>query len=53
MLVAAVAFVFVAFGHLEIAHRYPKGGGGVAAATEAFGPRIAVVSERSWSAPTC
>ena len=44
VLVAAVAFVFVALGYLEIAHRYPKGGGGVAAATEAFGPRIAVVS---------
>ena len=44
VLVVAVAFVFVAFGHLEIAHRYPKGGGGVAAATDAFGPRVAVVS---------
>jgi len=44
VLIAAVAFVFVALGYLEIAHRYPKGGGGVAAATEAFGPRIAVVS---------
>jgi amino acid transporter/nucleotide-binding universal stress UspA family protein len=44
VLVAAVAFVFVALGHLEIANRYPKGGGGVAAATEAFGPRIGVVS---------
>jgi amino acid transporter/nucleotide-binding universal stress UspA family protein len=42
--VVAVAFVFVAFGHLEIAHRYPKGGGGVAAATEAFGPRAGVLS---------
>ena len=44
VLVAAVAFVFVALGHLEIAHRYPKGGGGVAAASEAFGPRVGVVS---------
>jgi amino acid transporter/nucleotide-binding universal stress UspA family protein len=44
VLVTAVAFVFVALGHLEIAHRYPKGGGGVAAATEAFGPRVGVVS---------
>src|SRR3954454_23402168 len=34
VVVVAVAFVFVAFGHLEVAHRYPKGGGGVAAATE-------------------
>jgi amino acid transporter len=40
----AIAFVFVAAGHLEIAHRYPKGGGGVAAATEAFGPRFGVLS---------
>src|SRR4029077_8069112 len=30
--------------HLEIARRYPKGGGGVAAATEAFGPRVGVIS---------
>ena len=44
MLVVAIAFVFVAAGHLEIAHRYPKGGGGVAAATEAFGPRMGVLS---------
>ncbi len=44
VLVAAVAFVFVALGHLEIARRYPKGGGGVAAATEAFGPRVGVIS---------
>jgi len=44
VLVTAVAFIFVALGHLEIAHRYPKGGGGVAAATEAFGPRVGVVS---------
>ena len=40
----AVAFVFVALGHLEIAHRYPRGGGGVSAATEAFGPRVGVLS---------
>ena len=32
VLVATVAFVFVAFGHLEIAHRYPQGGGRLAAA---------------------
>jgi amino acid transporter len=44
VLVVAIAFVFVAAGHLEIAHRYPKGGGGVAAAAEAFGPRIGVLS---------
>ena len=44
VLVTAVAFIFVALGHLEIAHRYPKGGGGVAAATEAFGPRVGVIS---------
>src|SRR3954468_6634017 len=44
VLIATVAFVFVAFEHLEIAHRYPKGGGGVAAAVEAFGPRVGVVS---------
>jgi amino acid transporter/nucleotide-binding universal stress UspA family protein len=44
VLVAAVAFIFVALGHLETARRYPKGGGGVAAATEAFGPRVGVVS---------
>src|SRR5204863_78238 len=44
VLVAAVAFVFVAIGHLEIAHRYPKGGGGVSAASEAFGPRVGVIS---------
>jgi amino acid transporter len=44
VLVAAVAFVFVALGYLQIAHRYPKGGGGVAAASEAFGPRVGVIS---------
>jgi amino acid transporter len=44
VLVVAIAFVFVAAGHLEIAHRYPKGGGGVAAATEAFGARFGVLS---------
>ena len=44
VLVATIAFVFVALEHLEIAHRYPQGGGGVAAAVEAFGPRVAVAS---------
>ena len=44
VLVATVAFVFVALEHLEIARRYPKGGGGVPAASEAFGPRVGVVS---------
>jgi amino acid transporter len=44
VLVATVAFVFVALEHLEIARRYPKGGGGVSAAAEAFGPRVGVVS---------
>src|SRR5882672_1343478 len=44
VLVTTVAFVFVAFEHLEIAHRYPQGGGGVAAAVEAFGPRVGVLS---------
>ncbi|HEY2903206.1 MAG TPA: universal stress protein [Polyangia bacterium] len=44
VLIATIAFVFVALEHLEIAHRYPQGGGGVAAAVEAFGPRAGVVS---------
>lgn len=44
VLVVAVAFVFVAFEHLEVTHRYPNGGGGVAAAVEAFGPRVGVLS---------
>lgn len=44
VLIAAVAFVFVAIGHLEIAQRYPKGGGGVSAAAEAFSPRVGVIS---------
>jgi len=44
VLIATVAFVFVAIEHLEIAHRYPLGGGGVAAAVEAFGPRVGVLS---------
>lgn len=44
VLIATVAFVFVALEHLEIAYRYPKGGGGVAAAVEAFSPRVGVVS---------
>ncbi len=44
VLIATIAFVFVAVEHLEIAHRYPKGGGGVAAAVEAFGPRVGVIS---------
>ena len=34
----------LALEHLEIARRYPKGGGGVSAASEAFGPRVGVVS---------
>jgi amino acid transporter/nucleotide-binding universal stress UspA family protein len=44
VLITTVAFVVVAAEHLEVAHRYPRGGGGVAAAGEAFGPRLAVVS---------
>jgi amino acid transporter len=44
VLVTTVAFVLVALEHLEVAHRYPAGGGGVAAAVEAFGPRVGVVS---------
>src|SRR5262249_25194587 len=44
VLIAAVAFVFVALEHLEVAYRYPGGGGGVAAAVEAFGPRVGVLS---------
>jgi amino acid transporter len=44
VLATTVAFVFVALEHLEVAHRYPRGGGGVAAAVEAFGPRMGVVS---------
>jgi amino acid transporter/nucleotide-binding universal stress UspA family protein len=44
VIVTTVAFVLVAAEHLEVAHRYPRGGGGVAAAMEAFGPRVAAVS---------
>jgi amino acid transporter/nucleotide-binding universal stress UspA family protein len=44
VLITTVAFVLVAAEHLEVAHRYPGGGGGVAAAGEAFGPRVAVLS---------
>jgi amino acid transporter len=44
VLVATLAFVVVAAEHLEVAHRYPRGGGGVAAAVEAFGVRVGVVS---------
>jgi len=44
VLIATIAFVFVAVEHLEVAHRYPLGGGGVAAAVEAFGPRVGVIS---------
>jgi amino acid transporter/nucleotide-binding universal stress UspA family protein len=44
VIITTVAFVLVAAEHLEVAHRYPSGGGGVAAAQEAFGPRVAVVS---------
>ena len=44
VLVTTVAFVLVAWEHLEVAHRYPAGGGGVSAAVEAFGPRVGVVS---------
>jgi amino acid transporter len=44
VIVTTVAFVLVAAEHLEIAHRYPRGGGGMAAAGEAFGPRVALVS---------
>src|SRR3954462_5350213 len=44
VLITTFAFVLVAAEHLEVAHRYPRGGGGVAAAVEAFGPRVAVIS---------
>jgi amino acid transporter len=44
VLVTTVAFVLVALEHLEVAHRYPAGGGGVSAAVEAFGPRVGVLS---------
>jgi amino acid transporter/nucleotide-binding universal stress UspA family protein len=44
VLVTTVAFILVAWEHLEVAHRYPAGGGGVSAAVEAFGPRVGVVS---------
>ncbi len=44
VLIATVAFVLVAFEHLEIAHRFPGGGGGVSAAVAAFGPRVGVIS---------
>jgi amino acid transporter/nucleotide-binding universal stress UspA family protein len=44
VIVTTVAFVLVAADYLEVAHRYPSGGGGVAVAQEAFGPRVALVS---------
>ena len=44
VLVTTVAFVLVALEHLELAHRYPAGGGGVSAAVEAFGPRVGAAS---------
>lgn len=44
VLLATVAFVLVAVEHLEITTRYPRGGGGVAAAIEAFGTRFGVLS---------
>ena len=44
VIVTTVAFVLVAAEHLEVAHRFPAGGGGVAAAVAAFGPRVGVLS---------
>ncbi len=44
VLLVSIAFIFVAFGHLTVVHRYPQGGGGISAAAEAFGPRVAVIS---------
>jgi amino acid transporter/nucleotide-binding universal stress UspA family protein len=44
VLITTVAFVLVAAEHLEVAHRFPSGGGGVAAAVEAFGARVGVLS---------
>jgi amino acid transporter/nucleotide-binding universal stress UspA family protein len=44
VMVTTIAFVAVALEHLEIAHRYPAGGGGVSAAVQAFGARVGVVS---------
>lgn len=44
VMATTVAFVLVALEHLEVAHRYPAGGGGVSAAVEAFGPRTGAVS---------
>lgn len=44
ILLTTVAFVVIALEHLEVAHRYPEGGGGIAAAVEAFGPRAGLLS---------
>lgn len=44
VLITTIAFVLVALEHLEVAHRYPHGGGGISAAAEALGVRVAVVS---------
>jgi amino acid transporter/nucleotide-binding universal stress UspA family protein len=44
VLITTVAFVLVATEHMEVAHRYPGGGGGVSAAVEAFGVRAGVLS---------
>lgn len=44
VLITTVVFVLVAHEHLEVAHRYPTGGGGVSAAVEAFGTRVGVLS---------
>jgi amino acid transporter/nucleotide-binding universal stress UspA family protein len=44
VMITTVAFVLVAAEHLEVAHRFPSGGGGVAAAVEAFGARVGVLS---------
>jgi amino acid transporter/nucleotide-binding universal stress UspA family protein len=44
VLITTVVFVLVAAEHLEVAYRFPSGGGGVAAAVEAFGARVGVLS---------
>lgn len=44
VLITTVAFVLVALEHMEVAYRYPAGGGGVSAAVEALGRRVGLVS---------
>ena len=43
MLATGIAFIFLAFKYVDVAARYPDGGGVVSVASDAFGPFIGCI----------